>query len=60
MQACGYRQVGDNKGHNPTTDDDFLLDIRDYKSMVEFLSGAYTDHITTGGHSKGFQVAQLL
>ena len=46
--------------HNYSTDNDFLLDLRDYASVLESLPGASADHIAVGGLSNNPPVAELL
>lgn len=60
MRACACRQVGDNKGYNCITDDDFLSGICNYTSMVEPLQGASSNHITADGPLYNSQVAKLV
>ena len=46
--------------HNYITDDDFLLDVRYYSSVLEPLPGASADHIAVGGLSDNPPVAEPL
>ena len=50
----------DSKGHNYITDDDFLRDLRNYKSVVDHPGSASTDHVTASRRSENTLVAELL
>ena len=49
-----------NRGHNYITDDDFLLDLRNYTSVVNHPGSASTDHITANRRSQNTLVAERL
>ena len=50
----------DNQGHNYITDDDFLRDLRNYTSVVDYPGSASTDHVTANRRSENTLVAELL
>ena len=50
----------DSKGHNYITDDHFLRDLRNYKSVVDHPGSASTDHVTASRRSENTLMAKLL